>query len=1126
MQCWRLCCSRHAAGDMDAAPPAPQSSDNEPSSPRSARSVRSPSIRSNSRTASPDSVVVHISGEAEETDDLEGDEHAASSANVDEESSPTTSNVCAESMFPRKVNRIFGRDYCFDAQGRKVLFSRLPPLARVPIAERPTVINHKIFQCSYLFGETRSVRTPPAQTRSTVSDRSSPSATTRKSIRSLSRSLNRRFRNKTSSAGNAASFGNEVDGGVQLVHEERGMKAKTKVLKDMDSYFGAHAKHVFYLTDENISAMLAMVRHNLGQLPARRDAQFEGQEAAMLRKEDKTGMRGLETSSSPQSVDHADPSFEQRQHVYILMERLVKMFCAPKNLTRAQQAAKDNFFKAVLLRHCSLFNLLCARLESLDRQERNQTAKTMMLLWSCVDADVGQALRRCVKFKLCGFIEEGDASLAFPLTGTNSYAGIAEGICLYRQMEEGQRAPQVQPRPRLSPWNTWMDAMASNSSNVPFPYMPRRRQVSLSMLQSRVSAQQRQMFKTLFIPLLRGSWKDYRYYHDHLLIAIVETFDTHDGVDLLPELCRGLFRYWPLQCPSKQALLMDTLEEVLTLLLPRLYNGRLSEEQLLIKDRAHRTLLILEDHELDIQMWTKIVNPAVSSPHFGLSTRALAFLRAASVMSLLIYHSEVLLPLMYPAMVDVYQHHLHPMARVQARTIMQFVQSSDNAAYSRILCKMIQDRDGRAQQAAAFDELRNSSWQKLLDQERASLDRAAAQRSRSLEEQTDAAWSRLHAHIRIPLDDGAVQTNFPRPRSSDSPSCGLSMDPMRPGTPRTSPSQLLRSRLTMDSLVDPKLEFSHMDTMLALLHGQLGYAPPPSGGPILQGLLLRDEMHQDKYRLERAKEAELRGTQDGQDKLTDFTEVHQAWHPHSARHCHAAHSHTHAHDLHHDQPQHRLHSHAHSHAHSLSHGTHPLTPEQLHSHEHMPNHNSNDAQTCLPHHYPQLHDQLRRYVQDLDGDKPAPQTPHFFQPSHFQSNKPPQAHQHHQHHPHQERLQSNHYRQHHDHHHQDMSFQHQHHHSDAGFFTSLDPPGHEPHSDIHRHDNHPNVHHDQTQAISPASISPTQIPSPLPAPAQTDPPAQVLEEAASPNVETGVEPKPPQTSLLQQLQLGTHKGSV
>ncbi|KAK3787230.1 hypothetical protein RRG08_055953 [Elysia crispata] len=143
-----------------------------------------------------------------------------------------------------------------------------------------------------------------------------------------------------------------------------------------------------------------------------------------------------------------------------------------------------------------------------------------------------------------------------------------------------------------------------------------------------LKAEHRQFLMKVLIPLHKS--RSLSLYHAQLAYCVVQFLEK--DASLTEDVIKGLLKFWPKTCSQKEVMFLGEIEEILDVIEPTQFQ-RIQEDLF------------------------KQIAKCVSSPHFQVAERALYFWNNEYIMNLIEENSNVVLPIMFPALYRISKEH-------------------------------------------------------------------------------------------------------------------------------------------------------------------------------------------------------------------------------------------------------------------------------------------------------------------------------------------------------------------------------------------------------------------------------------------------------------------------------------
>jgi len=208
-----------------------------------------------------------------------------------------------------------------------------------------------------------------------------------------------------------------------------------------------------------------------------------------------------------------------------------------------------------------------------------------------------------------------------------------------------------------------------------------------------LKAEHKQFLVKVLIPLHKA--KCLSLYHAQLAYCVVQFLEKDPT--LTEPVIRGLLKVWPRTCSQKEVMFLGEIEEILDVIEPNQFVK--VQEQLF-----------------------KQISKCVSSPHFQVAERALYFWNNEYIMSLIEENSNVILPIMFPALYRISKEHWNPTIVALVYNVLKTFMEMNSQLFDDLTASYKSER----QREKKRDREREELWKRLSQLEQSAADASVA----------------------------------------------------------------------------------------------------------------------------------------------------------------------------------------------------------------------------------------------------------------------------------------------------------------------------------------------------------------------------------------------------------------
>jgi len=195
-----------------------------------------------------------------------------------------------------------------------------------------------------------------------------------------------------------------------------------------------------------------------------------------------------------------------------------------------------------------------------------------------------------------------------------------------------------------------------------------------------LKAEHKQFLIKVLIPLHKV--KCLSLYHAQLAYCVVQFLEKDPT--LTEPVIKGLLKFWPKTCSQKEVMFLGEIEEILDVIEPSQF---VKIQEPLFKQIAK----------------------CVSSPHFQVAERALYFWNNEYIMSLIEENSNVILPIMFPALYRISKEHWNQTIVALVYNVLKTFMEMNSKLFDELTASYKAERQREKKRERERDEL----WKKL-----------------------------------------------------------------------------------------------------------------------------------------------------------------------------------------------------------------------------------------------------------------------------------------------------------------------------------------------------------------------------------------------------------------------------
>uniref|UniRef100_A0A2P2HVP2 Serine/threonine protein phosphatase 2A regulatory subunit n=1 Tax=Hirondellea gigas TaxID=1518452 RepID=A0A2P2HVP2_9CRUS len=195
-----------------------------------------------------------------------------------------------------------------------------------------------------------------------------------------------------------------------------------------------------------------------------------------------------------------------------------------------------------------------------------------------------------------------------------------------------------------------------------------------------LKAEHKQFLIKVLIPLHKA--KCLSLYHAQLAYCVVQFLEKDPT--LTEPVIKGLLKIWPKTCSQKEVMFLGEIEEILDVIEP---NQFVKVQEPLFKQ----------------------ISKCVSSPHFQVAERALYFWNNEYIMSLIEENSNVILPIMFPALYRISKEHWNQTIVALVYNVLKTFMEMNSKLFDELTASYKSERQREKRREREREEL----WRRL-----------------------------------------------------------------------------------------------------------------------------------------------------------------------------------------------------------------------------------------------------------------------------------------------------------------------------------------------------------------------------------------------------------------------------
>ncbi|XP_055880561.1 serine/threonine-protein phosphatase 2A 56 kDa regulatory subunit epsilon isoform-like [Biomphalaria glabrata] len=195
-----------------------------------------------------------------------------------------------------------------------------------------------------------------------------------------------------------------------------------------------------------------------------------------------------------------------------------------------------------------------------------------------------------------------------------------------------------------------------------------------------LKAEHRLFLMKVLIPLHKS--RSLSLYHAQLAYCVVQFLEK--DASLTEDVIKGLLRFWPKTCSQKEVMFLGEIEEILDVIEPAQFQ-RIQED-----------------------LFCQIAK-CVSSPHFQVAERALYFWNNEYIMNLIEENSNVVLPIMFPALYRISKEHWNQTIVALVYNVLKTFMEMNSKLFDELTANYKSERAKEKKREKDREEL----WKKL-----------------------------------------------------------------------------------------------------------------------------------------------------------------------------------------------------------------------------------------------------------------------------------------------------------------------------------------------------------------------------------------------------------------------------
>ncbi|BFZ07489.1 hypothetical protein BsWGS_10528 [Bradybaena similaris] len=195
-----------------------------------------------------------------------------------------------------------------------------------------------------------------------------------------------------------------------------------------------------------------------------------------------------------------------------------------------------------------------------------------------------------------------------------------------------------------------------------------------------LKTEHRQFLMKVLIPLHKS--RSLSLYHAQLAYCVVQFLEKDSS--LTEDVIKGLLKFWPKTCSQKEVMFLGEIEEILDVIEPAQFQ-RIQED-----------------------LFRQIAK-CVSSPHFQVAERALYFWNNEYIMNLIEENSNVVLPIMFPALYRISKEHWNQTIVALVYNVLKTFMEMNSKLFDELTANYKAERQKEKKKEKDREEL----WKKL-----------------------------------------------------------------------------------------------------------------------------------------------------------------------------------------------------------------------------------------------------------------------------------------------------------------------------------------------------------------------------------------------------------------------------
>lgn len=195
-----------------------------------------------------------------------------------------------------------------------------------------------------------------------------------------------------------------------------------------------------------------------------------------------------------------------------------------------------------------------------------------------------------------------------------------------------------------------------------------------------LKAEHKQFLIKVLIPLHKA--KTLNLYHAQLAYCVVQFLEK--DAPLTEEVIKGLLKLWPKTCSQKEVMFLGEIEEILDVIEPTQFQK--------VMEPLFRQ-----------------ISRCVSSPHFQVAERALYYWNNDYIMSLIEENSNVILPIMFPALYKISKEHWNQTIVALVYNVLKTFMEMNGKLFDELTANYKAERQKEKKKEKDREEL----WKKL-----------------------------------------------------------------------------------------------------------------------------------------------------------------------------------------------------------------------------------------------------------------------------------------------------------------------------------------------------------------------------------------------------------------------------